>query len=562
MTMKNLYKSALAIALALTVGCTGDFDEINSLPGGITADEASAKYFFTNTQVELFGPNRFPYWRGPLIHGDRFAGYFTFGHNGCWWDDGLAYTYNSGYTDATYDWLASYTGAIDNFLDITAVDAEFENELMYAVGLIQKSLFFTKYTDIFGEIPYSETGNPEILSPKFDTQIEIYQGCIDDLNTAITLIGDNDRTGGGVDDMADNDLVFNGDLQKWKKLANTLKLKIGVRALGAPNSGFASTAISEALAAGAFMESTDEDAKLIKDEEISQWGSAAYGDIWHNFGGLGSKWHVGETLISLLRDNADPRLGKYAQPAAGGDIVMAAPVDAVQEKGLAAMVATLDDAGVNYTLDRGAETVTISFAPNTYYIGQPSRLNGFSRNFAAWDLFSTPADPIINPKNGGPIQAEMILTSADAYFLRALAALEGIGGGDANMLYQEGVSRAMEYWGVGSDEIATFLASSPKGSLSGTPDEMKIQVNEQRWIANYTNGFEGWAIARKTGAPVDVADGVDDSDVYSMGDTNGAYPQRMKYGNAPKDKNGSNLEEAISRQGPDELGTKLWWARQ
>ena len=45
MTMKNLYKSALALALALVVGCTSDFDEINKLPGGITADEASAKYF-------------------------------------------------------------------------------------------------------------------------------------------------------------------------------------------------------------------------------------------------------------------------------------------------------------------------------------------------------------------------------------------------------------------------------------------------------------------------------------------------------------------------------------
>ena len=51
-------------------------------------------------------------------------------------------------------------------------------------------------------------------------------------------------------------------------------------------------------------------------------------------------------------------------------------------------------------------------------------------------MYSRPADPIINPKNGGPIQAEMILTSADAYFLRALAALEGIGSGQANTLYR------------------------------------------------------------------------------------------------------------------------------
>lgn len=562
MHMKNIYKSALAIALALTVGCTSDFDKINSLPGGITADEASAKYFFTNTQVELYGPNRFPYWRGPLIHGDRYAGYFTFGFSGCWWDDGLGYFYNSGYTDATYDWLASYTGSIDNFLDITEAGAEFENELMYAVGLIQKGLFFSKYTDIFGEIPYSETGNPDILSPKFDTQLEIYQGTIADLDEAIALIGDNATTGSGVDDMGDNDLVFNGDLQKWKKLANTLKLKLAMRAMGAPGAGFAASAASEALATGAFMESVSEDATLIKDEVISQWGSAAYGDIWHNFGGTGSKWHVGETMVSLLRDNDDPRLSRFAQPAQGGAMVMAAPINEAQEKALALMKSTLDDAGVVYTSEETAETVTITFAANTYYIGQPTRLNGNSYGFARWEMFSIPADPIINPKNGGPIQAEMILTSADAYFLRALAALEGIGGGDANSLYQSGLTSSMEYWGVGSDEISNFLASSPMASLTGTPEEMKAQVNTQRWIANYTNGFEGWAIARKTGAPIDLANGVDDPDVYSMGDTNGGYPQRMKYGNAPKDKNGENLAEAIARQGGDEIGTVLWWAKQ
>lgn len=560
--MKNLYRSAIAIALALTVGCTGDFDKINSLPGGITADEASAKYFFTNTQVELYGPNRFPYWRGPLIHGDRFAGYFTFGFSGCWWNDGLGYTYNSGYTDATYDWLASYTGSIDNFLDITAPDAEFENELMYAVGLIQKALFFTKYTDIFGEIPYSETGNPEILSPKFDTQAEIYQGTITDLDAAMAIIGDNTATGAGVDDMGDNDLVYNGDLQKWKRLANTLKLKVGIRALGAPGASFAESAISSAISAGIFLESTDQDAKLIKDEVITQWASAAYGDIWHNFGGTGSKWHLSENMVSLLRDNNDPRLAKYAQPAQGGAMVMAAPVDAAQEKALELMKETLDKAGVTYTIEESSENVTISFAPNTYFVGQPARLNANSYGFARWEMFSTPSDEIINPKNGGPIQAEMILTSSDAFFLRALAALDGVGSSDANALYQEGVARSMEYWGVGSDAISAFLSSSPMGTLTGTPAEMKAQVNTQRWIANYTNGFEGWAIARKSGAPFQVANGVDDPDIYSMGDNNGAYPQRMKYGNAPKDKNGTNLAEAISRQGPDEIGTTLWWAKK
>ncbi len=559
--MKTIYKQLLIFCMLLgTLACTSDFDDINRQPGAITADESSARYFLTNVQFQLYGPNRFPYWRGPLIHGDRFAGYFTFGHRGSWWNDGLAYTYHGGYTDATYGWLEGYLGDLDNFLDITDTGGTFENNLMHAVGQIMKGLYFTKFTDIFGEVPYAETGNPDIVTPQFDTQAAIYQGVLAELNEAMATIGTATTTGDGVDDMADNDLLFAGDLQKWKTLANTLKLKIGTRALGAPGASFANAAITEALA-NPLMEVNGDDALLIKDEAISQWGSAAYGDIWHNFGGLGSKWHLGETLISALRDNADPRLSKFAKPSAGGDVTLRTPVDADEIKAFNLIKQTLDDANVMYTETVNGNEVTISFAPNQYFVGQPERLNGVSYDYAGWELFSTPEDVVINPKNGGPIFPELILTSADAYLMRALAVVNGIGTGDANALYQSGISRSMERWGVSGADITTFLTTSPMGTLTGTPDNMREQINTQRWIANYTNGFEGWAIVRKTGYPAALAAGVTDGDIYGLGEINGAYPQRMRYGNGARDKNGANLDVAIGRQGADAMDTKLWWAR-
>ena len=71
------------IALGL-VSCTGDFEEINKNPNAIVKEEASARYFITDPQYQLYAPNRYPYWRAHLIHMDRYAGYFTFGFNGCW----------------------------------------------------------------------------------------------------------------------------------------------------------------------------------------------------------------------------------------------------------------------------------------------------------------------------------------------------------------------------------------------------------------------------------------------------------------------------------------------
>ena len=303
--------------------CTGDFEQMNTRPDAFTKDEVSAKFFITNPQFNLYAPNRFPYWRAHLIHMDRFAGHFTFGFNGCWWNDGLGYTYNAGYTDASWGWLAGYIGQLDNFSRQVEPGGEFENEYMYAMALIMKGLYFQMYTDVFGMVPYSEASNPDIVTPVFDDQATIYQGIITDLDNAMSIIGDAERTGANVDDVGDNDLYYNGDLQKWKKLANTLKLRVAMRALGAPGETFAQTAITSALAAP-LLETAGDNALLEKDEEISQWGSAAYGDVWHNFG-RGSDWKVGKTVIDYLRNYDDPRLPLYAEPAPGGEVEFQRP---------------------------------------------------------------------------------------------------------------------------------------------------------------------------------------------------------------------------------------------
>ena len=157
--MKYFKYILLALVVSFIPGCTDDFDKMNTKPDGFLKEELSAKYFLTGIQVNLFAPNRYPYWRAQLIHGDRFSGQVCFGHNISWWSDGLGYTYNSGYTDAAWDWLAGAVGDINNFLELTRKGGDFENEKMYAVGKIIKGLYFQMYTDIFGMIPYSQAGN-------------------------------------------------------------------------------------------------------------------------------------------------------------------------------------------------------------------------------------------------------------------------------------------------------------------------------------------------------------------------------------------------------------------
>lgn len=564
--MKRILKtiSTSLLLVFLLAGCS-DFEEINTRPDAFGSDEVSAKYFLTGIQIELYAPNRFPYWRAQLIHADRYAGQFTFGFNGCWWSGSLGYNYSAGYTDATYNWMAGYVSNLSVYQNFVGEGGDLENQNFYALGLIMKGLYYQMYTDTFGMVPYSEALDPDIITPKLDSQSEIYRGVIVDLDQAMSIIGDQTETGSGIEFLAENDLFFNGDMQQWKKMANTLKLRMALRAQGAPGADFAETAISEALQAPLLTTEMD-NALMEKDTEIDQFGNAAYGDIWHNFGGIGSKWNVGKTLIDYLRDNNDPRLSRYAKPIKGGEFTFTKPAEgagaSLFDKHVEFILDELDNAGVDYTKTGSGDEFTITVADDEdYYVGQPSRLNPEIYPHVKNDLFSEPADWIINPKNQGEeIFPEVVFTAAEGNFLQAEAIIKGFGTGDAQALYQEGIRQAMKVWRVDESEIEAFIANEEMALLNGTDEENLEKIAIQRWIVSYTDGFEAWAIVRDTGYPAQLANGVSDYDIYSAGTLNGEYPQRMRYGNQEYNTNGANVEAAIQEQGPDEQGTELWWA--
>ena len=101
--------------------------------------------------------------------------------------------------------------------------------------------------------------------------------------------------------------------------------------------------------------------------------------------------------------------------------------------------------------------------------------------------------------------------------------------------------------------------------MSGTTAAKISQIATQRWIAHYTDGLEAWAVARDHGVPVNLpgmGSTITDNDIYVMGDLNGVYPQRMRYGSSAYNKNLDNVSAAASVQGSDVQGTKLWWAKQ
>ena len=559
--MKKITYLISGFFLIFSISCTDDFDEINEQPDGLSSNDVSAKYFLTNLQKNLFKPTATPLWFGQIFHQDQYAGHHAGGHSQYIWNGDFGWTYAGWLQEGTNNWLSDYNVKLTSFLNFVGPDGALENEYYNAVGLIMKGFYYQTYTDQVGMIPYSEASKIDISLPKYDDQIDIYKGVIAELNDAIATIGDK-TTGEGIEDLGENDVLFNGDLQKWKQLANSLKLRMALRAHGATGADFAASAASEAISSGVL---ADSDALFESSVQVrNEWVDFAnYSDIWHGYG-AGGTWRMGEPLINELSHHDDPRLALMSQPSKGGSIELntaAATADQV-----AFLKSTLDNAGLvqdtDYVWTVSNDTIlTIDLESDKYHIGLPLRLSSKMKGLFDGDLFSIPSELITGKSKtntGNELFPAVVMTAADSHFMVAEAIVKGLASGDAAAHYSTGLDHAMNLW----DTTTTpeFLASE-MGSLSGTTEEKLEKIATQRWIVNYTNGLEAWSIVRDTGYPTSAITTSDNNDIRDYAGMNGDYPQRLRYRGGAYTSNAANVEAAVAKQGADTKLTKLWWAK-
>jgi len=200
---------------------------------------------------------------------------------------------------------------------------------------------------------------------------------------------------------------------------------------------------------------------------------------------------------------------------------------------LIASGADVTDSGVT------GDTRTVTVAAGAY-VGQPVRMNSKIKPHLHRQFFSEPAPWVVNRKNSGnQIFPQIVMTAGESHFLAAQAAVLGVSSADANVHYQTGLRHAMKLWNVADDKIEKFIAEEAMATLSGTAEENLEKIAIQRWIAYFTESFEAWAVVRDTGYP--KLPGIEsnnlDSDMYEIGDLNGYYPQRMRYGSGAYNKN-------------------------
>ena len=160
----------------------------------------------------------------------------------------------------------------------------------------------TGHTDYYGPIPYFSAGDPGESVP-YDSQEDMYNDFFVKLTEAEAVLKANT----GKTPYGEFDLVYQGDVSKWIKFANTLRLRLALR-ISKVNPGKAKTEAEAAFAAGVMTDISD-DALMAKIPPVGDdYGGLSSIAVWNEF-------RMSASMESVLKGYNDPRMGIYFQKA-------------------------------------------------------------------------------------------------------------------------------------------------------------------------------------------------------------------------------------------------------
>ncbi|MDJ1486443.1 SusD/RagB family nutrient-binding outer membrane lipoprotein, partial [Cytophagaceae bacterium YF14B1] len=489
--------------------CDNNFEEINTNPNAVSVP--TAKYIFSKA---LYDGASNSGNKGNLLFGLM---QYTTSYNDV---EGFGSKYVASQVNATGSVFSnSYPAQINEIGEvIKAVKEDPAKVNLYAVARIWRVYCFSRLTDLYGDIPYSEAGqgyNQSIFQPKYDKQQAIYADMLKELEeSAMALDASNTTTFGS------SDLIYAGDVTKWKKFAYSLMLRLGMR-LTKVEEATAQSWVKKAIAGGVIRDYADI-AKMsytASGQNINKNPVAwqLLNDNYIKADGVsnveGGKYQ--QVFIDSLKANNDPRLGVLAVVYVDG---VASSDESIQK-------------------------------------GMPSNINGNKP-----DDFVSYSEP--KPSTVLRVDAPLLLfTVAEADFLLAEASLRGWYTTEtASALYEEGIRAAMKQWDLISgttnvidpERIESYVAAHllPTGS---SVEAQKEQIYTQFWLGLFPDAQEVYNNYRRTGYPNLVPNN------YPGNATGGQLFRRFLYPVLEQTLNRTSYNDAITNQGADDLMTKIWW---
>ncbi len=494
--MHSNYIYTAVVLIFFLLGCTNDFEEINTNPNQSQPDNINPELQFTQV-LNRASSEPFDQQRGNLIYCSNWVQQLS----GDWDPD--------RYNTTNEDWLSSWWNSSYLRVGKDVVDlienSEPESNLRY-MATIFKVFFFQRLTDMYGDIPYSEANiGATQIQPKFDQQEDIYNDFIDELTTAIEGLDENAPA------PTSADILFRGDVSKWKRFGNSVLLRIAMR-ISNVSPALAQEIGSQAIDGGLI--DSFEDVAHITYSGSNVDGNNANGisEVFLDGGITAHRFRFSDEFVNFILNNDDPREENLMQT--------------YKEDG------TIDNAvGAGFHLGRPNG---VSTGINTFVFAQPNR-----------DVLVTYDAPAI------------YFGHAEAEFLLAEAILKGWTTGDARVAYESGIRAAMRqlelYPNASIISTAAVDRYLDERDIEFDMDDAIEQINTQKWVALLFDGFEAFANYRRSGFP-DISPGLSD------GESNGEIPRRLRYPVGERVNNRINYDEAVSRLSDgDAITSRMWW---
>jgi len=415
-----------------------------------------------------------------------------------------------------------YGGSLINLQQI--INQTQETSPSYAgVAKILKAYNFALTTDLWGDIPYSQAlqGNLDVpnLAPRFDTQQDIYEG-----NSALSVQSLFDLVKEGLADLdktsvlkpGADDLVYQGNLTKWRKFGNTLLLKLA-NTISKKDRTRATAIINEVLGKGTAAIITDN-----ADDFQVPYGTAVGNQnpfYAYNYVNRPDDQMLSQRFLDSLNRLKDPRLAKFFTTTPTPVLPPANPT--VNTTGVVTPFGTFTG------YDNGNTTATV-----------PVRAN--RSRFAAY---------VVGASGEAPVR---LITNFQRAFILAESALILGTAGDPQALFQEGIRASMTKAGLSAADITDYFAKNASiVTLAGSTQHKLNQIITQKWIAWTGNGYEAYNDFRRTGYPrLALATNPSSESPTSI-------PVRLYYPNVEISSNVANIPK------PQPLtNVPVWWATQ
>jgi hypothetical protein len=523
--------AALLVSFALLVGaCTKKFDTINTDKNSIaTAGPATLPFLFSHAE-DYATVQQGNYQIAQNLFADQYAQFFAceatyFG------SDRLVI--NQSWVGANFN--PYYTDVLPQLQTIFANTDSLSAE--HAMAEVVWVLAFMKATDYWGPIPYFSAGTPAVSVP-YDPQDKIYADFFTRLDGAVAVLS----TFAGSNAYGSYDLIYQGDVNKWIKFANSLRLRLALR-ISAVDPDHAKAEAEASVTSGVMTASPADDAFIERSSTGGDINGLSTMSDWNEF-------RMSATMASVLKGYQDPRISQYFLPTVNSG------------NPTFGIFANYDG------LRNGLSVAQLTLAPNLAIANSHQGPNWSSTNVTVGGSVVGKATYTNTPQN--------VQETAESYFNRAEGALLGWNmGGTAQQLYEAGITNSMAQWGISGAGVTAYIGSSatpiaPGDGLnspavsavpikwSADPTMEKQQIATQKWLALFPDGMEAWADYRRS--HVLPLYPVVNSDNPLITNTSTQWLRRIPFLLTEKQTNGAAVTAAVSLLGgPDNELTPLWW---